>query len=254
MGLNYYYIYETTNNINGKKYIGQHGDDSLDNNYLGSGTAILRAIKKYGKEHFSKKILEIVDIDNINEKEIEWIKKKNAFMSDNYYNMTEGGEGCRGIQRFGQDNPFYGKTHSEETKQKISEAYKGQKLTEYQLQKLKEGREKYNQQYNGWRVKGERNGFYGKTHSEESRRKISENNKGKQSRLGAKLSEETKKKISESVKKVVHKRKVQCIETGIIYESVSEAGRQMGLHHQSIHACCIGKIKHTGGYTWKHID
>ena len=47
-------VYLITNLINGKRYIGM---DSKNNpQYLGSGTLILKAIKKYGKENFKKEI------------------------------------------------------------------------------------------------------------------------------------------------------------------------------------------------------
>jgi hypothetical protein len=48
-------IYCTTNKINGKKYIGSHNKRKL--NYLGSGTDLKQAIKKYGKENFTRQIL-----------------------------------------------------------------------------------------------------------------------------------------------------------------------------------------------------
>ena len=40
------YIYETTNLINGKKYIGKHISSDFDKFYLGSGTYIKNAIEK----------------------------------------------------------------------------------------------------------------------------------------------------------------------------------------------------------------
>lgn len=55
-------IYRTTNLVNGKTYIGQHCYKDIDDDYLGSGLEILKAIKKYGKENFRKDIL-LLDIE-----------------------------------------------------------------------------------------------------------------------------------------------------------------------------------------------
>ena len=48
-------IYKTTNKVNGKYYIGMQNTD--DDSYLGSGLALIRAIKKYGKHSFMKEVL-----------------------------------------------------------------------------------------------------------------------------------------------------------------------------------------------------
>ena len=54
----YGFIYKTTCLVNGKIYIGQtvRGRDKF---YLGSGTAICEAIKRYGKQNKKRKILRL---------------------------------------------------------------------------------------------------------------------------------------------------------------------------------------------------
>ena len=49
-------IYQTTNLINGKKYIGK--DANNNPNYIGSGADLKIAIKEYGKHNFKKEIIE----------------------------------------------------------------------------------------------------------------------------------------------------------------------------------------------------
>ena len=80
-------IYKTTNLINGNFYIGQ---DSKNNpNYLGSGTLLNKAIKKYGKENFVKEIIECCDSkQQLNEREIFWILELKPI-----YNIAIGGSG-----------------------------------------------------------------------------------------------------------------------------------------------------------------
>ena len=45
-------IYKVTNLLNNKYYIGMHRTTNPNDGYLGSGVAIKKAIKKYGKEAF----------------------------------------------------------------------------------------------------------------------------------------------------------------------------------------------------------
>ena len=101
----YGFIYITTNNINGKKYIGQKKYDACGNwkYYLGSGIILTKSIKKYGKENFSKEIIEECETkEQLNEREKYWISYYNAVDSDDFYNIAFGGDGGR---------TCYGTTH-----------------------------------------------------------------------------------------------------------------------------------------------
>lgn len=90
------YIYLTENLLNGKKYVGKHvGKPESSKKYLGSGIHLLRALKKYGKENFKKTIIEYIEDGDLNEREIYWIKQYKTY--ENGYNMTEGGDGNRGM-------------------------------------------------------------------------------------------------------------------------------------------------------------
>lgn len=53
----YYIVYKTTCALNGMYYIGVHKTKNIEDGYIGSGKYLSRAIKKYGKEHFSREIL-----------------------------------------------------------------------------------------------------------------------------------------------------------------------------------------------------
>lgn len=140
-----HFIYMTTNLITNEKYIDKHYGTE-DDSYLGSGKILQRAILKYGKENFKREILYISqNVEENNQKEKEFIKAYNAIEDKNFYNIAEGGDGGdifhtlpleqqdqlrerARLQCTGEGNPMYGKHHSEETKQKMSDAKKGKKL------------------------------------------------------------------------------------------------------------------------------
>ena len=199
------YIYETTNNINGKKYIGKHKSLRFDNNYLGSGNNLRKAINKYGKENFSVRILEEIDTnqEDLDTKEVFWIELYNAVKSKEYYNISYGKEiECWNIDTKGSNNGFYNKHHSEEAKVKISKANKGKSKNKGKISPMKgkhhseETKAKISKANKGKCYnKGKDNPMYGKHHSEEIKAKISRANKGR------KFSEEHIRKLSESHKK-----------------------------------------------------
>ena len=90
----YGYIYLTTNLVNGKKYVGKHKSSYFDPEYKGSGKLLWRAINKYGWDSFKVEIIKECDsLEDLNQKEIDEIKLREAVTSPEYYNMKGGGEG-----------------------------------------------------------------------------------------------------------------------------------------------------------------
>lgn len=88
-----YIIYKITNTVNGKIYIGKHTTKDINDGYMGSGKLLKLAIKKYGKEKFKKEILfECLSENEMNKKEKE-IVNKNFIKDENNYNLTIGGDG-----------------------------------------------------------------------------------------------------------------------------------------------------------------
>lgn len=49
-------------------------------------------------------------------------------------------------------------------------------------------------------------------------------------------------------------KRVICVETGIIYNSVTKASKITNISDSSIFGCCHGRLKTAGGYHWKFVD
>lgn len=179
----YGYIYKITNTINNKSYIGQTTriPDERFKAYkyirCNDQPKIYRALKKYGVESFNYSVITTApDKTILDLQEDEFILLYDAI--NNGYNCKTGGSRGRPSQESIEKNRIsnLGKKHTEETKKKISA---GQK----------------------WRV-GPLHNAYGRKVSAETRKKMSEWQKGK------KLSEETKLKLSRVVKTDEWRRKL----------------------------------------------
>jgi hypothetical protein len=86
-------VYETTNLINGKKYIGKHSTTNIDDGYLGSGKILLEDIKMYGRKNFGRKILIIVGSEEESYRYENKLITNHIIQSKKYYNLTVGGQG-----------------------------------------------------------------------------------------------------------------------------------------------------------------
>jgi group I intron endonuclease len=92
------YIYQITNDVNGKIYIGktefsiekrfkEHCSDSVKERC--KNRPLYKAMNKYGIEHFHIELIE--ETDNPEEREQFWIEQKGSFKFG--YNATTGGDG-----------------------------------------------------------------------------------------------------------------------------------------------------------------
>src|SRR5271165_5783768 len=157
-----YCIYIIFNTYNGKIYVGKTNNNKKRwdaHIYTASSVndinkfAIHRAIQKYGIQSFVFTVIQEFEYENdclMAEK--YWIKFFDS-KGKNGYNLTDGGEGCSG------------RTVSELTRKKISEANKGHTRSR------------------------------GLKHSDETKIKMSNSKKGNKINLGRKHTEETKLKI-----------------------------------------------------------
>lgn len=86
------YVYRITNLINQKEYVGVHTTSNLDDGYMGSGVAIVRAVKKHGVGNFRKEILQFFDTESdAYDYELQIVNEKYVAREDTY-NMTLGGK------------------------------------------------------------------------------------------------------------------------------------------------------------------
>lgn len=230
-------IYKTTNLLTGQIYIGK----DLHNNptYLGSGIKLVHAIKKHGRENFTKEILEECSDPKVwLEREKYWIKKLSAI--ENGYNLAEGGAGGntrKGFTEKQQEEYIEKMQQGRKKSQKVIESYSKRKGVS-----RPEHSEKLKAMYKNGTMKPHN---LGKTTPEPTRKKISESNKGKM------FTATHRQKIAQSKhKKVeVYTRQGEYIET---LESIKKASEKYGVGRDSVYGCCVGKYKQGGGYIWKY--
>ena len=243
---NNYTVYMHKNKINGKVYIGitkQKTKNRWNNGKGYNNQYFKRAIDKYGFDNFEHIILfEKLSKEKAEEQEIKLIAHYKSNQRNFGYNIDNGGKTIG--------------THSEETKLKISNAHKGKKQPEEVKKKLIEAN------------KGNKYRF-GAHQTKEAKRKISEANKGNKYCLGRTLTEETKKKISDRNKgkhmspntefkkgysNISRMRKVICLETGKVYNSMTNASKETNISLGNIQSVCLGRSKTAKGYHWRYYE
>lgn len=212
-------IYGIQNTVTGKWYVGQaeniYNRWSKHRRELHNGThhseKLQRSFDKHHIGAFLFCILEECTAEELDEREIFWIKQKDSL--NNGYNMTAGGGGARGWkmpeaarlkmiqERSGPNAYWYGKKQSKESNEKRRIALLGSK-----------------------------NHNYGRKFSEETIEKLRAANIGREP---------------------PNKKPVRCIETGVIYASAKAASMALGIDHSSITKCCRGQRQICGGCHWE---
>ena len=170
-----HYVYKTTNLINGKFYIGvKTNSRHYDDGYFGSGFLLNKAIKKYGLDNFKKEVLwHFGTAEECFKKEAE-IVTEDFIKLDNTYNIALGGKGGNlgSLANQKKSQKLKGHKLSEETKKKISEANKGNKVR-LGAKHSDESKKKLSVYRKTNKIaKGENNPMYGKTHTSESKNKM----------------------------------------------------------------------------------
>lgn len=223
-------IYCIENMITNKKYIGQSvniedrwrrhkgelNNDSHCNDYL------QKAWNKYGENNFNFYTLEHCSIDQLDEREIYYINYYNTIDRDYGYNLKSGGQSC----------PVY----SDEIRKKMSESTKKTYLNpeRRKIQSINALKQWSNPEIKN-KISGSNNGMYGRHHTDETKQKISECNKGKLSWRR-------------------NTTPVFCDELNKEFKDATEAGKELSIDSSAILKVCQGKRKTCGGYHWKFLD
>lgn len=162
----FHFIYKITNTKNGKYYIGMHSTDSLEDNYMGSGKRIKRSIRKHGLEFHTKEILEFrMDRESLKIREKEIINET-LLQNPLCMNLKKGGEG---------GGKFYSKEHYDKFKLGCKNNGDFHRDRMKSDKNYRENWIKFMQEHRS-DFSGDKNGFFNKIHSEETKEKIGKAN------------------------------------------------------------------------------
>lgn len=191
MNKKHYLIYQITNTVNNKIYIGKHITENVDDDYFGSGKYLKRAQKKYGLDKFVKTIL----FECQNKEEMDLLEKcvvtQEFCDRDDTYNINVGGDG--GWSYVNTFDPFQhekcvnaGKCGGlKSIENAINAGYSGifaystRNKSQQEMQQIHDKRKRNHALYIASRnIYGKNNPMFGKQHSQSSRKKMSKSHLG----------------------------------------------------------------------------
>ena len=279
-----YKVYVHINKINNKRYYGitcqninerwRNGKGYKNHKNSKKDTYFYNAINKYGWDNFTHEVL----FDNLSKEEACLLEQCYIALYDTTnrnkgYNRTTGGESFNHTADTkkalsdlykGENNPFYGKHHTEETKKMIGEKIKSERCGEnhpmYGKHLTEETKQKISGSLKGKNI-GENHPMYGKHLSKEHKQKISEKLSGENNPMygkkgilspnyGKTFTEEHKKKISESHKGKNNpsSKSVYVIELDMTFDTITECAKYLNCSKNNISNVLRGKSKTAKGY------
>lgn len=285
----YGFIYITTNMVNGKRYLGQKRFDCGKNwvTYLGSGKTLEKAIKKYGKENFSKNIVCFCySEEELNQAEYDLSIFLNVVENLDWYNLKEGGLNGRLSEESRNKIGEALRNPSKEVREKMSVIAKARWTDELRAKasermsiankerfKSLEERKKIGERFKElWKNPEYHKAgaeitkqlwkdpeFYEKNNNARKKTFSTLEYKIKQSNSSKKKwqNPEYRQKLSDAHKGLQtglnnpHAKIVICVDTKQVYETGVAAERETGVTRKNISLCCLGKNKSAGGFEWK---
>jgi len=261
-----YYVYETTNNVNSKTYVGERhcpvDCTPASDSYLGSGTVIGSAIKRHSAAAFSKLIL----ITTETRKEaLDWevyFIARNRRHEKCEYNIADGGEGVSSeVMRAIMQRP--------EVKAKKSEAQRrvwlraGYRESRANINKSEEFRQKmrdiaansYSEE-NALKASLTTQQLWQSEAYRKAQREGLLNALSDPAFLEAK-SAKTKKLWQDPAYRASHGKPLKaciCVETGVVYESPVHAAQETGFDAERIRCVCSEGKGTTRNTHWKYVS
>ena len=264
-----HYTYMVTNKSNGKVYVGSHSwkGEGLDPNYYGSGTAIKRAVEKYGKENFQVEVLYYYStVEECRKDEERILTEYNVRDCPHSYNLKNSAIGMTSEDmteeiRKKMSESKKGKPVPDESLKNILQANNDRKTPLVAIQKATGKVKIFESQNECSRVLGINLG------------NVNDCLKGRQKTCKGYFIKYLKRcitdyKITKRKAKKTEKIKLTTKRKGItpivaiqkatgrvrMFESQMECARQLNLNQSHISQCLLGKRNHTGGYTLKKIN
>lgn len=166
----FYLIYKITNTLNHKVYIGSHKTKNKNDGYMGSGKYLLRAIAKHGIEKFTKEILfEFDSAPEMYVKEAELVNE-NFLTDENTYNLKLGGFGGFDYINSKKLNRHEANGNFTSLSGAIANQAKDKLFAEHP-----EIKEKWAKHISTTLCQNNPRNFLGRKHTDETKRKMSEN-------------------------------------------------------------------------------